>query len=185
MTSKRQSQDELRVCVRTFNFGTIVFFLLMVIILPVLLVMTNNIDILKYYFPFLVLLASMLTTAGEPNNFQDLYPQFPTTVVGAVSSNMINFVALLGILWAVMALTLEKNSVELGVSVGLITIIITFPVATQLIPYFIRQGDIFIKNIAPKVGYRTTIHKYVLGGLMILFIISLQILLVGLLTNNL
>ena len=88
------SQGDLRICLTTPKLGTLLFFLVMIILIPAGLVATGNLDILQYYLPFTVLLASTLTSAGAPNNFIELYPLFPTTMMGFLSANLINFFAL-------------------------------------------------------------------------------------------
>jgi hypothetical protein len=179
-----QRSEELKVCIKTPKFGTLAFFLVMLILIPIILVISESTDILKYYLPFTVLLASTLTSAGSPNNFTDLYPLFPSTVMGFLSANLINFFALIGILWIVISMAIEYNSVELGVMVGLIIITITFPVASQAIPFFIRQGDKLIKRLAPNAKFPGDWQKYVLGLIMTIVIIMLEVLLISILTNS-
>ncbi len=182
----KQQESSLQVCLNTPKFGTVGFFLFMMIIIPISLIYTDNLDILKYYLPFTVLFASTLTSAGAPNSFNDLYPLFPTTVMGFLSANLINFIALIGILWIAVGISVENNNRELGVVIALILIVITFPVATQLIPFFIRQGDLFLKRkVAAGVQFPGNWHKYFLGMTMIVIIIAIEILLIGLLTSEL
>jgi hypothetical protein len=176
--------EELKVCLKTPKFGTLAFFLLMLIIVPLGLFYTNNTDILKYYLPFTVLLASTLTSAGTPDNFTDLYPLYPNTLMGFVSANIINFAALVGILWITVGMALEFNNHELGVMVGLVIIVLTYPIATQAIPFFIREGDKFFRRVAPGIKFQGNWHKYFLGLLMTLVIIMIEVLLVNLLTTN-
>jgi hypothetical protein len=85
MSSPQQS--ELRVCLSTPKLGTLAFFLIFMILIPVTLITSNNTEYIQYYLPFTVLLASTLTAAGAPNNFQDLYPLFPTSIMGFLSAN--------------------------------------------------------------------------------------------------
>jgi hypothetical protein len=176
--------EELKVCLQTPKFGTLAFFLLMLVLVPISLIYTGNVEFLKYYLPFTVLLASTLTSAGAPNNFTDLYPLFPSTVIGFLSANIINFVALVGILWITIGTAFDYNSRELGVFTGLIIIVLTYPIATQAIPFFIRQGDKFIKRVAPNLKLPGQWHKYFLGLLMSVVIIMLEVLLISLLTSN-
>jgi hypothetical protein len=182
--SSQQKSEELSVCLKTPKFGTLAFFLVMLILIPVTLVISDNTDILKYYLPFTVLLASTLTSAGSPNNFNDLYPLFPNTVMGFLSANLINFLALIGILWITVNMAFDYNSINLGVIVGLIMITITFPVATQAIPFFIRQGDKTLKRLAPRAKFPGEWHKYFLGLLMTMVVIMVEVLLISLLTNS-
>jgi hypothetical protein len=179
------SNEELKVCLRTPKFGTLAFFLFGLILIPIILLATDNTEILKYYLPFTVLLASTLTAAGAPNNFTDLYPLFPNNVMGFLSANLINFFALMGILWITIGMSIDNNNRELGVVVGLIIITLTFPVASQAIPFFIRVGDRFLRRVAPTLSWPGDWHKYFLGLLMTFVIIVIEVLLVGLLTNNL
>jgi hypothetical protein len=175
---------DLSICLKTPKFGTLAFFLVMMILVPVTLITTNNTEFLQYYLPFTVLLASTLTSAGAPDNFQDLYPLFPTTVMGFLSANLINFIALAGILWYVIGVAVSKNDPELGVIVGLIIITITYSVSTQAIPFFIRQGDMFLRRVAPTLRFPGNWHKYFIGLMMIVFLLVIQVLVIGLLTNN-
>jgi hypothetical protein len=179
-----KNNEELSVCLKTPKFGTLAFFLIMLILVPIILVVTQNTDVLKYYLPFTVLLASTLTSAGSPDNFTDLYPLFPTNLIGFVSANFINFLALLGILWITVGIALDYNSRQAGVIIGLIIITLTFPVATQAIPFFIRQGDKFLRKIAPLARFPGNWHKYFLGLLMTGVIIMLEVLLVNLLITG-
>ena len=176
--------EELSVCLKTPKFGTLAFFLIMLVLIPISLVMTNNTDILKYYLPFTVLLASTLTSAGTPDNFTDLYPLFPTNLIGFISANVINFLALIGILWITVGISLKYNNQQAGVIIGLIIITLTFPVATQAIPFFIRQGDNFFRKIAPFARFPGNWHKYFLGLLMTIVIIMLEVLLINLLITG-
>ena len=175
---------DLSICLKTPKFGTLAFFLVMMILAPVGLITTNNTEFLQYYLPFTVLLASTLTSAGAPDNFQDLYPLFPTTVMGFLSANLINFIALAGILWYVIGVAISKSDPELGVIVGLIIITITYSVSTQAIPFFIRQGDMFLRRVAPTLRFPGNWHKYFIGMMMIIFLLVIQVLVIGLLTNN-
>jgi hypothetical protein len=175
---------DLSICLKTPKFGTLAFFLVMMILVPVTLITTNNTELLQYYLPFTVLLASTLTSAGAPDNFQDLYPLFPTTVIGFLSANLINFIALAGILWYVIGVAIGNNDPELGVVVGLIIITITYSVSTQAIPFFIRQGDMFLRRVAPTLRFPGNWHKYFIGLMMIVFLLVIQVLVIGLLTNN-
>jgi hypothetical protein len=179
-----QQSGELRVCLSTPKFGTLAFFLIFMILVPIALITSDNLQILQYYLPFTVLLASTLTSAGAPDNFQDLYPLFPTTMMGFLSANLINFFALAGILWYVINLGMQTNDSETALVVGLIIISITFPVATQAIPFFIRHGDMFLRRVAPRVKWVGNWHKYFIGCMMIVFLLIIQVLVIGVLTNS-
>lgn len=184
MNKDIEKSQGLKVCVRTPKFGTLAFFLVMLVLIPVGLVQLDMIEFLKFYLPFVVMFASTLTTSGAPDNFTDLYPLFPTTVMGFLSSNLINFFALIGILWLGIGLALEKDNLEVGVTVTLIMILVTFPVATQAIPFFIRQGDRFIRRVAPGLKFPGNWHKYFLGFIMIAMLLIIEVLTISLFTEE-
>ena len=177
-------QGELRVCLSTPRLGTLAFFLIFMILIPITLISSDNSEYIQYYLPFTVLLASTLTSAGAPDNFQDLYPLFPTSILGFLSANLINFFSLAGILWYIISVGIKSNDKERAVLLGLIIISITYPVATQALPFFIRHGDMFLRRVAPKVRWVGNWHKYFIGFMMIVFLIILQILIIGILTSN-
>lgn len=185
MAKEIEEQHGLKVCLKTPKFGTLGFFLIMLIMIPIGLVQFEMTNLLKFYLPFVVMLASTLTVAGAPTHFVDLYPLFPTNVMGFLSANLINFFALIGILWLGMGLTIANNDLEVGVIVTLIMIMVTFPVATQAIPFFIRQGDKFIRRVAPGLKFPGNWHKYFLGFLMIAMLLIIEILTIALFTNEL
>ena len=185
MAKEIEEQHGLKVCLKTPKFGTLAFFLVMMILVPILLVQYEMVHLLKFYLPFVVMMASTLTVAGAPDNFKDLYPLFPTTVMGFLSANLINFFALIGILWLGIGLSLQNNDLEVGVIVTLIMVLITFPVATQAIPFFIRQGDKFLRRVAPGLKFPGNWHKYFLGFVMIVMLMIIEVLTIGIFTNEL
>ncbi len=177
-------------CLRIPNLGTIVFFIIFIVIIPAYLYSVGESDSFKYYFPFVVMLAVILTEAGRankcnganyncPNNdegsgsFDNLYPQPARNLAGFMSVNMINGLAIVGLLLQCVTAALAHNSLQLGIMLGVITFAITFPIAQQVLPFFIREGDCFFKN-------RTTLcfpgnwHRYFLGVLFIIFLLGLE-----------
>lgn len=177
------NKEEIRICIRTPKLGTLIFFLVFMIGVPAVLVGFDQKELLKYYLPFVVMLASTLTTAGHPDQMQDLYPLRPVNVIGFLSRNLIDLVALIGIIWTSIDVAVH-NPIESAVIVGTIMAIITFPVSTQAIPFFIRQGDKFLYQHT-NLNYPGNWHRYFLGFFMMICLIGIQLLLVDLLTDDL
>lgn len=176
-------------CLRIPNLGAITFFVVFIVIIPLFLYGNNEVDTFKYYFPFVVMLAVVLTEAGRknvcnninyncPNNtgsgtFENLYPQPAKNLPGFLSVNIINGLAIVGLLFQCVTAAVMYNSVQLGVMLGFVTFAITFPIAQQILPFFIREGDCFFKE-------RTTLcfpgnwHRYFLGFLFIIALLGLE-----------
>ena len=89
----------LDICLRLPNLGTMLFIIVFVVAIPSYLYMKDDIDSFKYYFPFLVMLAVTLTEAGKPHSFQKLYPMDPDDVSSFLSVNLINGLAMVGLLF--------------------------------------------------------------------------------------
>ncbi len=179
----------INLCLRIPNLGSIIFFIIFVVAIPAYLYSNRETDSFKYYFPFVVMLAVVLTESGRinkcntanyncPNNvgsgtFENLYPQPAKNLSGFMSVNIINGLALVGILLQCIGAALAYNSLQLGIMLGVITFAITFPVAQQILPFFIREGDCFFKE-------RTTLcfpgnwHRYLLGFLFIISLLGLE-----------
>ena len=66
---------------------------------------------------------------------------------------------------------LVYNSVQLGVLLGVITFSITFPLAQQILPFFIREGS---KTIEENTNFRYpgNWHKYFMGFAFIIFLLG-------------
>jgi len=171
----------LDICLRLPNLGTMLFIVVFVIAIPAYLYANGDIDSFKYYFPFLVMLAITLTEAGKPHSFQKLYPMEPDDVSSFLSINLINALAMIGLLLQCVTAAIQFKSVTLGVTLGVITFAITFPIAQQVLPYFIREGDVFFQNVSvdgQRLRYPGNWHKYFLGFSFIIFLLGLEYILI-------
>jgi len=180
------NENFAKLCLRIPNLGTILFFLVFVIGIPAYLVNTGDSDSLKYYLPFLVMLSVTLTESGKPHMFNNLYPSDPTDLSGFLSSNIINSLASFGLLFQCITLAIQYKSVELGIAVGVITFAITFPIATQLLPYFIEEGDRIVNNFNERSGvsYSGNLHKYLIGFTFIIILLLIEYVLLSLVSGQ-
>lgn len=164
-------------CFRIPNLGTIAFIVVFIVIIPLLLIVNKSIDTFKYYLPFLVMLAITFTEAGKPDNFNNLYPEKPKNVGGFMSKNLINGLALVGLLVQCVSVSVFYNNVQIGVLIGTISFGITFAIAQQVLPFFIREGS---KTIEENTNFRYpgNWHKYFIGFAFIIFLLGLEYILI-------
>ena len=170
----------INLCLRFPNLDTMIFFLVFVVGVPYYLISKNDYDSLKFYLPTLVMVAVTLTEAGSPNFFQNLYPLDNKTFSGFVSRNLINLLAMGGLLLQALVLTRVTGNVMLGLVTGLITVAITFPVAQEVLPVFIREGDKWFRSLqigGRPIHYPGNWHKYFLGLVFTVFLVLLEYLL--------
>ena len=176
-TDTNSTKRFIKICLRVPNLGSLVFFLIFVLAIPAILLNANQLIALQFYLPLLVMMAATLVESGKPNYFQNLYPLGPAqNLSGFMSRTFINALAALGILSAAILTTVNSGgNVALGMSVGIIGLAMAFPVATQIIPFFIRQVDALLRDITKKgTEFPGNWHKYFTGAAFILFFVSMQ-----------
>jgi hypothetical protein len=161
------------ICLRIPNLGTILFYIIFIILIPIYLVYTDNADSFNYYFPAIVMLAIVITEAGKPDSNQNLYPIPANNLQSFASTNIINGLAIGAILYQAVSAAMHFNSVELGVALGFISFLIVFPIAQQLLPFFIRQGDQILRDKTSFI-FPGNWHKYFLGFLFIIVLLLIQ-----------
>lgn len=175
----------LQLCLNLPNLGSIGFFVIFVVIVPLLLISTGNVNSLKYYLPLLVMMASVLTEAGKPDIFKDLYPLgHPTNLSGALSKYTINLLALAGILINIVRIGMKYNNLMLATLSGLLSFAIVFPIGGEVIPYFIRRGDERLRELT-RAGtkFQFNWHKYVIGIFFVVLFMGIHYLLLKVLLN--
>ena len=168
----------INLCLSIPNLDTIIFYIIFVILIPGYLFTISDYETLKYYLPALIMLAITLTAGGAPDLFINLYPNQcdpNTTFSGFLSTNIINGLAVVGILSQALAITLATSSLTLGLVSGLITFTIAFPMAQQILPFFINQVDElrytwFNQNVAFPHNW----HKYITGLIFSIFLLGVQ-----------
>jgi len=158
----------INLCLQVPNLDNILFYLIFVILVPYYFLMTEDLDSLKFYLPALVMIAVTLTVSGAPNLFQNLYP------TGFLSKNTINLLAVTGILFTMIKLSVATSNVWIGVVSGLVSLAITFPLAQVVLPFFITQGDKAIRSVIVSNVYIGNWDKYLIGGFYILLLMGLQ-----------
>ena len=174
----------INLCLSIPNLDTIIFYIIFVIIIPGILFTSEDYESLKYYLPALVMAAVTLTESGSPDLFTNLYPTVCTDAVnfsGFLSTNIINGLAIVGILLQSLTLALATSSISLGLISGLIIFTITFPMAQQILPYFIREVDFTFKTLSDgRVNFPGNWHMYFAGLIFTIFLLGVQyVMLIG------
>jgi hypothetical protein len=174
----------INLCLSIPNLDTIIFYLIFVILIPSYLFATSDYETLKYYLPALIMIAVTLTESGKPDLFVNLYPNYcdtTTTFTGFLSTNIINGLAVVGILAQALVITMATSSITLGLVSGLITLAIAFPMAQQILPFFISQVDELRYTLfGGRVLFPGNWHKYFTGLIFSIFLLGVQyVMLVG------
>ena len=177
----------MNLCLSIPNLDTIFFYIIFVITIPGFLFSSGDYETLKYYLPALVMAAVTLTEAGKPNLFINLYPTDCSENVsfsGFVSSNLINGLAIVGILLQSLSLSAATSSITLGLGSGLIIFAITFPMAQQVLPHLIREGDFTFKHLSNgSINFPGNWHMYMLGIIFSLLLLFIQYIFLYVLIN--
>jgi hypothetical protein len=151
--------------------------------IPGILLSSEDYDSLKYYLPALVMIAVTLTESGSPDLFVNLYPSDISTMsfTGFLSSNLINGLATVGILLQSLIVAAASGSITLGLTTGIIIFFITFPMAQQILPFFIREVDDLRTNaFNANVKFPGNWHKYMAGLIFSIFLLGVQyVMLIG------
>jgi len=172
----------INLCLSIPNLDTIIFYLVFVIAIPSVLFSSDDYDSLKYYLPALVMAAVTLTEGGSPDLFTNLYPTdcSNTTFSGFLSSNLINCLAVVGILMQSLVLSASTSSITLGLVSGIIIFAITFPMAQQILPFFIKEVDDLRNTYGKNVSFPGNWHKYMSGLIFSIFLLGVQyVMLIG------
>ena len=170
----------LKLCLKLPNLGLVLYHLLFIIIIPYLFMYNKSSSSLKYYWPILVGLANILTLAGQPYMFNNLYVVKPTNKISFVSSNIINMVALMGIIWQCLDIAII-NSIEEAILSGIILFICAFPLAREGIKSVVLYGDKLMSNYYED---NHTQHIIIWGLCAIIILIALETVLLKLASKS-
>ena len=121
--------------------GCILFFLIFIIFIPIILVKYKYFEILAVYFPNLDLIATVLGYHGGPYNtniWRHLYNPANISLEGYISSNTINYFALLGVTYIIAYYTFINKNIYVGWSRAFIMLPITYFIPSNFIILYIR-----------------------------------------------
>lgn len=113
-------------------FGTIIYIIVIIILIPLLLIKYKLYDILIVYFPNVDMIATVLGYNGGPNIFGHrniwlyLYNPGNSTLFGFINQTMINYFALIGATGVIAYNTHKFKNWRMGWSLAFIMMITTY-----------------------------------------------------------
>jgi len=115
-----------------YIFGTFIYIIIFVIIIPILLIKHDYLELLTAYFPNIDMIATILGYNGGPNIFTMenmwlyLYNPSNFTIFGFISTNLMNYFALLGATLLISYTTYKSKSWKKGWSMAFIMLFLTY-----------------------------------------------------------
>ena len=173
----------LKVCLKLPNLGLLAFHIIFVIIMPYIFLAYDQINILQFYWPLLISLATIFTETGKPFIFNNLYSSNPKNFIEFVSSNIINVVAVMGIIWQSLNYYTSSQHKEKSIIISAILFLVTFPLAREGTVFIIRKWDKFIRN-RTDMNVKYNYHKFIIGFIYMIFLISIQVILLNLTSTS-
>ena len=122
-----------------YIFGTFIYIIIFVILIPILLIKHDYLELLTAYFPNIDMIATVLGYNGGPNIFTMenmwlyLYNPSNFTIFGFISTNIMNYFALLGATLLISYTTYKSKSWKKGWSMAFIMLFLTYLAPGNLI----------------------------------------------------
>ena len=155
--------------------GLIIYFLIFVIIIPYLLLKYNKTYILEVYIPNFDLIAVTLGYGGGPFSsgiFKYLYNPEPSTLYGYISSQIINYLSLLGLTYIVAFYAVKERNIYKGWSRAFFMLILTYLLPgnfiAELMSYFGKLLDKIV--LLPSTLHWLLVYSF---SIVIVFILLL------------
>ncbi len=159
----------LSVTVNMPNIGLIIYYLVCIIVLPVVLINTKNEKLLQLYLPLLLPIAVVLQESGNPNMYQNILIKGSTNTISIISTFIIGLMSIAGILWMSIKVSMDNNNLGNGILAGLLITTIIMGFSKIIIPDLINKGDKFVKEHTDlKPSFE--MHKYVIGFSLVILI---------------
>ena len=151
------------------NIGLIIYYLVCIIIIPIVLINTDNQNMLQLYLPLLLPMACVLQESGNPNMYQNILIKDSINVISIISTFIIVLLTLVGIFWFSNSISLNNNSLGDGIIVGILMIVLVLGFSKILIPDLIRKGDkVLVNHTDMKDRYQ--MHKYIIGFIIVILL---------------
>ena len=142
-----EKKDTIEVDIKKTVLGFILFFIIFVILIPVILFKSQMYGILEAYMPNIDLIATVISWHGGPLKVWDhLYPPTPLTMYGFSSQTIINYMALLGLTYIITRETKRTGSIARGWSMAFIMLLMTYLLPGQFISLIMDKTNDLISN---------------------------------------
>ena len=148
--------------------GFILFFIIFIIVVPVILYKYQLFTILEVYLPNVDLIANLLTWVGGPNDiWKKLYtstvaPSWKSggeTFLNFTTEILINYIALLGLTFIVARESVRQRNVFEGWSFAFIMVIITYLLPVPVVNLVMGKANDALK----KMKFKEKTSKYLSG----------------------
>ena len=175
-------------CIKLPNLGLFLFYIIFIIVIPIILFIhtfkskniknilqlldCNNCAVLISYFSILIGLSNTFTLTWEPYIFNNLYKLNPNGILSWISTNFINLLVLVTIIF--QSVLLSKSNVNLGnISLSIISMIICrIYLMINGIKYIVESSDRMIKKENKNIRFK--LHRLIAGILSIIIIFILD-----------
>ena len=159
-------------CLRETNLDSL-FFLFIFLLVPYILILSNQIDTLILYWPYLIGIAKTFSLLSEHNFFKNLYPSKPKDLFGYISKYAINTIVLVGILYHCNKFITEIPLTNI-VLIGLSLFSFSYIIIPYTVEFTIKKGYQKIKDRNQYYG----LYKFILGLYTTIVLILIQTLLI-------
>ena len=154
--------------------GLLIYFIIFIVLIPILLIKNKYFNILAAYFPNVDLIATVLGYNGGPMNtniWKYLYNPAVSTIPGYISSTIINYVALLGVTYIIAYYTFINKNIYKGWARAFIILPITYFIPTNIIVFYINIFGSYLNNFLDSKSLLHYLLVIVFGLFIILIII--------------
>ena len=143
-----EKKDIIEVDIKKTVLGFILFFIIFVILIPLILFKSQMYGILEAYMPNLDLIATVISWHGGPLKLWDhLYPPTPLTIYGFYSQTIINYMSLLGLTYIITRETQRTGSMSKGWSMAFIMLLMTYLLPGQFVSWIMdKTNDLISKQ---------------------------------------
>ena len=166
-----EKKNQMNVNIKKTIVGFISFFIIFVILIPIILFKSQMHNILEAYMPNLDLIATVITWHGGPFKIWDhLYPPSPLTIYGFSSQTIINYMSLLGLTYIITRETKLSGSMARGWSMAFIMLLMTYLLPGQFISWIMDKTRDLISS-SFKLNFISTPSIVVIIGFFLTAII--------------
>tara|TARA_B100000963_G_C22444183_1_gene588058 strand:- start:30 stop:641 length:612 start_codon:yes stop_codon:yes gene_type:complete len=158
-------------------FGFFIYFVFFVITIPNYLIKNSKYEILAGYLPNLHLIASVISYNGGPFNlliWKDLYNPMDTSLVPYISSNLINYFALLGVTYVIALYTFILNDIDKGWSRAFIMIPMAYFVPGNFIINYMNKFGNYLNKYIYDINNTHYFITIIYGMMLTMFFILLE-----------
>ena len=151
-----EKQKQIKVDIKKTVVGFILYFIIFVILIPLILFKSQMYGILEAYMPNVDLIATVISWHGGPLKIWDhLYPPSAVNIYGFSSQTIINYLSLLGLTYIITRETKRTGSIARGWSMTFIMLLMTYLLPGQFISWTMDKTKNLISNYF-KLNFITT-----------------------------